>query len=546
MNKIRIFALGGLNERGKNMYVVEVNSDIFVFDAGLKYADDSTLGVDYIIANYDYLKENENKIKGIFITHGQDEQMGALPDILMDLKNVKVYGTKFTLDMLKVELDDVKLGYDNLVEIKTHQKIEFGENSIFPIALSHSVPDAVGFVLYTKDGAIFYTGNYLFDSTMLGHYKTDIGKLAYVGKQGVLCLLGESLYADNQGYTSPKHRMEQTLINEIEDKQGRIFCNIFSNQIYRIQEIFNALLRTNRNVFIANKRLEKIILAAIDNNYISFDKKRIVSLKHINDENIFILIADEREKAFSSLNRIARSYDKFISIKANDTVIFVSPVYDGNQKTATRLFDRLARIGVNLVITSKDLLDLHASEEDIMMMINLLSPKYYMPVIGEYRNQVAGKNAALKVGLESDNIILRLNGQVATFIDGKLIDNIDNIPTSDISIDGKMIGDIGELVIKDREALSTNGVMIVAATLDKMSKKIIAGPEVKSKGFMYPKESNIKEEALKIVTKVIEDNAKSGYVGYNKIRTEIRDALGSYLYKETDCRPMILVVIQEV
>lgn len=205
MSKIKIFSLGGLNEIGKNMYIVEVNDDIFVFDAGLKYADDNMLGVDYIIPNYDYLKENKDRIKGLFITHGHDQQLGAISDILLDIPDLKIYGTTFTLEILKEQLKEDNISTDNLFEIKAHKKINFGENSIFPISLTHAVPDAVGYVLYTKDGAIFYTGNFVFDPSMQGAYKTDVGKLAYVGKQGVLCLLSESMYADKKGFTSPNH-----------------------------------------------------------------------------------------------------------------------------------------------------------------------------------------------------------------------------------------------------------------------------------------------------------------------------------------------------
>lgn len=546
MSKIKIYALGGLNEHGKNMYVVDVDNDLFVFDSGLKYADDDTLGIDYMIPNYDYLKDHENQIKGIFLTHGQDEQIGAIPDMLLDLKKVKVYGTKFTLDVLKMELDDVHIPYDNLVEIKPHKKIMFGKCGIFPIQVSHSVPDAVGYVLYTPDGAIFYTGNFLFDSTMLGSYKTDIGKLAYVGKQGVLCLLCESLYADKPGYTSPNHRLKPMLEEAVGNAEHRIICNMFSNQVYRMQEVFDVVSSTNRNVVIMSKRLYNIVMNAIDNKYINFDKNRIVPLKYVNDDNIFVITSDEREKAFSSLNRIARGYDKFTSIKNTDTIIFVSPVYDESEKTATRLFDRLARLGANLVIPPKNYIDLHASSEDIMTMINLMNPKYYMPTIGEYRHMVANKEDALRAGMKEENVILRLNGQVTEFDNGNLVESKELINNGDISIDGKTIGDIGELVIKDREALSDNGVVIVIATLDHMTKKLVGGPEVITKGFMYSKEANIIPESINIAKTVIEDNNKTGYVQFNKVRTEVRDKLGNYLFKETECRPMILVVLQEV
>lgn len=270
MSKIKIFALGGLNELGKDMYVIEVDRDIYVFEAGLKYADDKMLGIDYIIPNYDYLVENKDRICGIFLTHGHDEQIGAIPDIINDLKGVKIYGTKFTLDILKEDLLTQNMSIEDLVEIKAHQKFNVGKNSIFPISLSHHVPDSVGYVLYTVDGAIFYTGNFVFDPAMQGTYKTDIGKLAYVGKQGVLCLLSESLYADKKGYTSPNHRSYNFLNETINKCDGRILVNIYQGQIFRIQELFNAISNTERKVVIMGKRLESVLFNYFYSHFTSF------------------------------------------------------------------------------------------------------------------------------------------------------------------------------------------------------------------------------------------------------------------------------------
>ncbi len=548
MSKIKVFSLGGLNETGKNMYVVEVDQDIYVFDAGLKYADDSMLGIDYIIPNYEYLTLNQNRIKGIFLSHGHDEQMGAISDMLIDMPNVKIYGTKFTLEMLKQELLTEHLSLDNLIEVKPYKKVNFGKNSIFPVSLTHSIPDAVGYVLNTLDGAIFYTGNFMFDATMLGNYKTDIGKLAYIGKQGVLCLLSESLYADKRGFTSPNHRMQASIMEALNKNDGRIICNVYSTQIYRIQEIFNAVSKTERKVVLLGKRLESVINDAIDMGYINFDKKRLANIKHVNDENVFVLISDEREKAFSNLQRILKGYDKFIKLNSDDTVILVSPIYDGSEKRAADLLDRLARMGVNTItISNKKYLDLHASSEDLMMMINLMNPKYYFPIMGDYRLQVENANAAKQAGMKEDNILLKLNGQVVEFVDGNLVDSNEFIHVDDIMIDGKTVGDIGELVIKDREALSDNGVVIVAATVNKQTKEILAGPEILTRGFIYVKDNaELINEAAKISLEVIKENTNSNYIDFNKVKTGIRDKLGKYLYKETECRPMILIVLQEV
>ena len=548
MSKIKIFALGGLNDSGKNMYVVEVDNDIFVFDAGLKYADDRMLGVDYIIPNFDYIKENFNRVKGLFITHGHQQQMGAVADILTELPNLKIYGTAFTLKILKEELQAEGISTDTLTELKPHRKINFGENAIFPISLTHSVPDTVGYVLYTNDGAIFYTGNYAFDPTMMGNYKTDIGKLAYVGKQGVLCLLSESIYADKKGYTSPQHRCTPAFREILGKTEGRILFNIYDSQVCRIQELLTEIGHTDRKVVIMGKTLENLIYSCIDDGYITFDKSKIGNIHNVNDKNVVVIISDEREKPFSNIKRIVRGTDKFIKITSEDTVVFASQVYDGMEKTATATYDSLAKIGCNLeILSTKKYLSLHASSEDLMLMIDLMQPKYYFPVIGEYRFQVANAEVAKQIGMKEENILLKLNGEVVTFENGVLKDTNEKIKIDDILIDGKTVGDIGEAVLKDREALSDNGIVVVTATIDKTTKKVLAGPEILTRGFIYVKDNiDIIKEAERLSLEVINENIKENYVDFNKIKAGIRDKVGKYLYQVTECKPMVLLVIQEV
>ena len=507
MSKIKIFSLGGLNEIGKNMYVVEVDQDIFILDAGLKYADDKMLGIDYVIPNYDFIKEHKKQIKGIFVTHGHDSQYGAIPDILEEIPNIAIYGTEFTLEMLKNDLQAQGIKKANLKLVTPHKSIKFGAISVFPITLTHSVPGTVGYVINTKDGAIVYTGNFVFDSTMQGAYKTDIGKLAYVGKQGVLCLMSESMYADKIGFTSPNNRITPVIKENLNKIDGRILFNIFDAQLYRIQELFNEIMLTDRKIVILGKKLENMITRAIDLHYVSFDKSRICGLNHVNDENILILISDEREKPFSNISRIVNGRDKFVKLNETDTIIFASPAYDGLEKTSTKLYDDISKLGINLVILSKKYLSHHASSEDLMMMINLMNPKYYFPVIGEYRHQVENANVASKLGIPKENILLKLNGDVVEFDDGKLVDSNNHVKVDDILIDGKTSGDVGELVLKDRELLCDNGIVVVSTTIDKENKQILAGPEILTRGFIYVKDNiDLIKEAEKISLEVIQEN----------------------------------------
>ncbi len=548
MSKIRIFGLGGLNEVGKNMYVVEVDNDIFVFEAGLKYADDRSLGIDYILPNYDYLIENKDKIVGLFVTHGHDEQIGAIPDILRDIPNLEIYATKFTLEIIKQDLEEENLTNAHLHELKIHKKVVFGKNSVFPIRVSHSIPDSVMYALYTPDGTILFTGNFVFDPTMMGTFKADIGKIAYVGKQGVLCLLSESIYAPKKGYTSPNHRACDIIRETIQKNDQRIIFNIMEAQIFRIQEIFEEVSKTNRNVVIVGKRLYTIIVKAIDMGYVSFDKNRIKAIHHVNDPGIIVLMSHEREHPYANMKRVIRGFDKFITLTENDTVVFAAPIYDSIEVTSTEIFDNIAKIGCNLVLLpKKQYRSPHASSEDLMLMLNMTNPKYYFPVMGEYRHQVENANLARRLGMFDDNIFLKLNGQVVTIIDGKYEDIQDIVKTDEMLIDGKQAGDVGDLVLKDRELLGNNGIVIVAVTIDKQKHQILAGPEIVTRGFIYVRDNiDLIKEAQGKALEVIESNITPNYIDFNKIKLSTRERLGKYFYQQTGSNPMIIITIQEV
>lgn len=550
MSKIKIFALGGLNENGKNMYVVEVNKDIFVFDAGLKYDNDINLGIDYIIPSIDYLVKNRKRIKGIFLTHGHEGNMGATPDVLDRLPEVPVYGTKLTLEMVRKDLDKNQLNKFKLIEIKPHVKIAFGKNSIFPISVTHSIPDAVCYVLYTPDGAIVYTGDFVFDSTMQGSYKTDIGKLAYVGKQGVLCLLCESFYADRKGHTSPNNRVSDFIREVLNGTDDRIIATVMPAHYYRIQEIFNEVSNTHRKIVIMGKELQEIITNAINEGYLTINKDKIGTLADLEGKNTLVLISDNKEKPFGNLERIIKGFDKFIEIKEADTIFITEPSYPGIEKRLALIMDEVAMLGADAVsLSSKKHLLHHASREDLMLMINLMNPKYYFPVKGEYSQQYQNGEIAEELGIPKENIILKLNGDVFEINKGKNTNSLEHIETDEILIDGKSQGDIGDLVLKDREMLGENGIVIISCTLDKSTKEIIGGPEILTRGFIYVKESQdlleeTKEVSRQTIEANIEPNAKR--VDYSKIKNDVRDTLGKFFYKKTESKPMIITVIQEV
>ena len=548
MSKIKLFSLGGLNENGKNMFVMEIDDDILVFEAGLKYSDECTLGIDYIIPNIDYLKQNVKRIKGVFLTHGHDENVGALVDIYKYLDNVKVYGSKFTMDIVKKEFESYKVDTTNLVEIKVNKAITIGSVKVFPVSLSHSIPDNFGYAVYTNDGVIFYGSDFVFDAVMRGSYQTDIGKLAYIGKQGVLCLLSESIYADRTGYTTPNHRIEGLIAKTLNKAPGRIIFNVLNSHLYRIQELFNEVMKTDKKIVIMGKRLQNIVNYSLDNGYLHIDRKFIGDLSNLNDKNAIILNTNEREKPYANMIRIINGYDKFIKIEPTDTVFLATPIYEGREKTFYKMLDDIAKIGADSVILSpKKYLSYHASSEDLMMMLELMQPKYYFPIKGEYRNQVANANLAEMVGIPPENIILKENGYVATFENGELVEDYLKIPTGSISIDGDSSDDIGEVVLKDRELLSQNGIIIITATMNKKTKKILVGPEILTRGFIYVKDSTeIIDKIKEICSKIIIENTYPNYIDYTKIKNAIREQLSNYLFNATGNKPMIITVMQEL
>ncbi len=548
MSKIKIFSLGGLNEIGKNMYVIEIDKDILVIDAGLKYADEQMLGIDYVIPNIDYLKENKKRVKGIFLTHGHFENFGAIQDIAESLDKVPIYGSKFTIALLKKELETKKVSTKNLIEIPAYKTLNIGHVKVFPVGLSHSIPDNLGYAIYTKDGVIFYASDFVFDATMRGHYQTDMGKLAYIGKQGVLCLMSESIYAQKSGHTSPHHRISNLIRETLSKANGRIIFNVLSSHLYRIQELFNEVSKTDRKIVIMGKKLQSIVDYATKNNYLFINEKCIGDLSNINDPDVVILNSNERERPYSTIYKIVNGYDKFIKLRESDTVFLATPIYEGREKTFYKLLDDISKLDVEVVTLSKDNLSHHASAEDLMMMMDLMKPKYYFPIKGEYRHQVANATLANQVGIPDNHIILKENGFVASFNNGKLVQNdFTKIPCGDISIDGDSSDDIGEIVLRDREMLSDNGIIVISATLSKKTKKIIAGPEILTRGFVYVKDStDLIDQIKEICVKVINENVHENYVDYGKIKSAIRDNLSKYLSNQTGNKPMIISVLQEI
>ena len=544
MSKIKIFGLGGLSETGKNTYVVEVDNSIFILDCGLKFATENLYGIDYIIPDFDYLVKNKKKIRGLFLTHGHYENMGATNDLVRLIPNLKVYCTKFT----KYILESDGVNPNNLIEIEPHKKLNFRDVSIFPISVSHSTPDAVMYVINTKDGAICYTGDFIIDPLMRGAYDMDLGKIAYVGKKGVLALLQESSFSEKSGHTSPNHRLVGIFKEAIRHTKDRLMFLVLPTHLYTIQEIFDAARNTHRKIIVMGKQLQNLIDMSLKEKYLTIQEDLLGDLSNINDKDAIILMADSKQNPYACISKVLSGYDKFIHLKPTDTVVFAEPRYDENEKLLVKIENDLAMHGCEIVSIPKGKTILHhASKEDLMLMIKLLNPKYYMPVKGEYRYMVNNANLASDLGIPAENILLKQNGDIVEINNGVLQDNFKAMKINDVLIDGKSNDDVGDLVIKDRQMLSENGIVLISATISKKTREVLVGPEVTTRGFIYIKDSKdmineIKNISLDVITRNITDR----FVDYTKIKTEIREELGKYLYSETECKPMIIAVIQEV
>lgn len=549
MSKINIFALGGLNENGKNLYLVSVDSKILIFDCGMKYAPDKLYGVDYVIPDFSYLVEHKDDIVGVFISHPHRENMGALTDLIKALPDLHVYASNYTSKIINYECSEEKVNIKNLHIIKENKKIDFKNFSVFPFGVSHSSPETLGYCVNTSDGAIIYMADFVIDPTMNGNYDMDLGKLAYIGKQGVLCLMAESVFSEKKGHTAPNHKLESFFKSVVEKNKGRIIFTVLPLHIYTIQEIFNSLVDKDRKVVIMGKELHSIVSMCINEGYLKVSENMLGNLTDLKNNNTVILISNDRETPYSNINRIIAGHDKFISLEKTDTICFAEPSYDAYEKTIVKIMNELSIKGVNIVNIPKDKsVRHHASSEDLMLLVKLFNPKYYMPIKGEYRYQVENGNLAYKVGVPKENILLKENGNIVTFNNGNIVDNFDKVFVDDILIDGKSSEDVGELVLKDRELLSSNGLVLISATLSKKEKNILVGPEVITRGFIYQKDNmDIIDEIKRISLDIIKNNTFSNrYADYVKIRNDIREEVGSYLYKSTSSKPVILTVIQEI
>ena len=551
MQQVRIMALGGLDEDGKNMYLVEIDNDIFIVDAGLKYPSESEqLGIEYIIPDIAYLIENKKRIKAIFITHGHDDVMAALPHLLKDV-DIAVYASALTAKILENEFKKHKIKkFVNIV--KRTDTVKIGKHIIHTFPVMQSIADGFGVSFETEYGQIIYTSEYIVDYDFLNEaFAMDINTFSEMGKNNVLCLMSESVGAQREGYTAPRHRITSKIEPYFETCENRIIMTLYKQNLFRIIEVIELAKRYHKRVFFYDDDHVKLLDNVEKLGYYSIPKDLII--RKISDfdnamEDVVVVVSGSGNQVFKLMNRIATREDRLIELRSSDTVIISSPVVPGTEKEASNMENDLFKEGVNVIkINAKEILSMHASIEDLKMMLFLLKPKYYLPVKGEYAYLVANANIATSMGYRPDRIIILDNGQFATFEDGRLVSTRDQIKLVDTLIDGNDRLDVQGMVLKDRETLSTEGVIICGVFLNFKTKEVIGGPDVQSRGVIYLKDADyIINEIGNILISTINDAVKEKRYDNMQIRMEAKEKITRYVLKETGKRPMILPAIVEI
>ncbi|MDQ1146688.1 ribonuclease J [Bacillus sp. SORGH_AS 510] len=547
---IKLIALGGVGEIGKNMYLVEVDGDIFVVDAGLMFPEEEMLGIDMVIPDMTYLRDNKERVKAIFLTHGHEDHIGALSYVLRQV-NVPVYGTKLTLALAAAKLKEQEFyGKANFIEVDSTTVVELDTVNVSFFRTNHSIPDSVGVCIHTSEGIIVYTGDFKFDQAATKLYKAEIGKMAAIGDQGVLCLLSDSTEAEKPGYTTSEAIVERELSNAFYNAQGRIIAACFASDINRIQHIFDVAKDHGRKVAVVGKSLERIYHIALDLGYLEVDEDLIIpisELKNYQDREVVVLATGSQGEPIEALQKMAKQTHKQLNIQSGDTVLIAASPLRGSEVFLFKTVDMLFRAGANVISGKRAIhVSSHGSQEELKFMINLMQPKFFVPVHGEYRMLKAHRKIGLECGLTDEQIVIPERGDVMEWKDGKLA-LAGKVPSGNVLIDGIGVGDVGNIVLRDRKLLSQDGILIVVVTLTKQDKKIAAGPEIISRGFVYVRESEkLMDDSTKLVRDIVERNIAKGTFEWSSLKQEIRDDLNRYLFEKTKRRPMILPIIMEV
>ncbi len=554
MSKIKFFALGGLGENGKNMYVCEVDDRIFILDAGLKYPSVDLYGIDTIIPDIQYLKANRDRIQGIFISHGHEDHIGAVTELLKEF-DVGVFGTHFTISIIEDNIVEAGLNLKDyrLYRINEDKVLKFGNISIEFYNVSHSIPEAVNIAICTKDGAIIYAPDFCFDTNRDKKYRTSFSKINDIAKKGVLALATESLGTSNINRVSNNATLDH-YINEALQKKQRVIFSCFATDLEKIQRIINLSVEQNKKIALIGIKAQRIVNIAINSGYLNVPEGNFVNLKYIDEKNknddkdLVVIITGNRHEPFYMLQRMCKKVDRLIEIKENDIVIMLTPPVPGTERMAARTLNILLQCQANVVELKKKMLkSSHADSEDLKILYSMLNPKYIIPIIGEYRHQFQQKNLILDYGYPEEKIIMLDNGEVCEFEKGVFQGIKEKVPVGDVLVDGSIIGDINEVVLKDRELLSQDGVVVVAVTIDTLRRDILAGPEIVCKGFAILDTLDVFIEELKdLIAESVYTFMYKRYIDWNEAKLRLRDKVTQTINKKTKKNPIVIVTIVDI
>lgn len=552
---VKIFALGGLDEDGKNMYVVEINDDIFVLEAGIKYPESSLPGIDIIIPDMTYLEENKERVKAYIITHGHDDNMGSL-SYALKAAPAPVYCSKVTVNMIK----------DNFRRYRENPKVDFhvvessgsaniaGRKFKF-FSTSHSVAQSFGVAIDTTQGYVVYTGDFIIDCGAYDHFKTDLNAIAKIAEKKVLCLMGESVASEKPDFTSPNHKLTPLISRYIQEFKGRIFISIYTQNLYSMQEIINLGVKYRKKILLLNPDHDNLINGFNIPGLLEIPERYRATLEDLHSEDqsdLLVVVASHGEKLFRMLEKIANEeyQDKGLILDEKDLVIMAAKSVPGVEVIAVDVLDQLYRTGAKVVnITSKQIASMHAREEDLKTVLSILRPKYYLPVKGYYKDLIGNANVAnnMKIGLNHNNILVFDNGMVAKFENEKLVPGQQPVHVGELMVDGLGIFDTGSVVINDRTKLADDGVIILGVTVDGASKEIVAGPDVQTRGLVFVKDSDyLIKEIANIYVDTVNEILSNDHYDYNEKRVAIRDKVSKYVKKELGKDPLILSMIVEI
>ena len=551
-SNIKLIALGGVRENGKNLYVAEVDDSIFVLDVGLKYPENEQLGVDYVVPNMDYLFENKERIAGVFLTHGHADAIGALPNFLADAK-VPVFGSELTIELAKlfVKNNDAVKKFNDFHVIDENTEIEFGKTVVSFFRTTHSIPESLGIVIKTRKGSIVYTGDFKFDQSASPSYATDFGRLAEIGREGVLALLSDSANADSSVQVASESEVGKEIEDTIADWDGRVIVAAVASNLSRIQQVFDAAAETGRRVVLTGFDVENIVRTAIRLKKLSLVDERLLikpkEMSKFEDHELIILETGRMGEPINGLRKMSIGRHRYVEIKEGDLIYIVTTPSIAKEAVVARVENMIYQAGgIVKLITQNLRVSGHANARDLQLMINLLQPKYLFPIQGEYRGLDAHAKAAMEVGMLPENIFIPKRGSIMEYDHGDFVP-AGAVSAGDVMIDGNAIGDVGNIVLRDRKVLSEDGIFIVALTVNRKEKKIISKAKVHTRGFVYVKKSrDILRESSDIINKTVEDYLAQDSFDWGELKGAVRDSLAKYLFDQTKRRPAILPVVMEV